>query len=230
MCGVCRPASMPNRYTPADQVLSFNALYGRNCAGCHGQDGQMGPAPPLSDPLFLQVCSDDERRRVIAAGRPGTLMPAFSQEYGSTLTAEQVTILVQGLRQRWGRAAATQERTPRYAVSGAGGNTQSGQKLFEAICARCHGANGEGGDAGPLHKASFLALVSRQLLRRTVITGRPDLGMPDYRKLGELRPQGQPLSDDEITDIVTYVESWRTPAVPESGSTTTTEPTTRSEP
>jgi cytochrome c oxidase cbb3-type subunit 3 len=229
-CSACRPASVPKSYTPADHVQSFAALYGQNCAGCHGQDGQMGPAPPLNDQLFLQISSDDERSEVIAAGRPGTLMPAFAESHGGTLTAAQVTILAHGLRQHWGNTTAVEVKRPRYAVRKGVGSAHSGQQLFESVCARCHGLHGDGGDAGPLHNASFLEQVSRQLVRRTAITGRPDLGMPDYRKLGQDSPLGRPLSDDEITGIVAYVESWRTPGDATSAPAAATHPSTRSEP
>ena len=40
------PADRP---VPADQVKDFGALYATHCAGCHGADGKLGPAPPLND-------------------------------------------------------------------------------------------------------------------------------------------------------------------------------------
>ena len=52
----CDPPGKPK---PSDQeerpeeVSDFGQLYKQNCAGCHGADGQLGPAPPLKDPLFL---------------------------------------------------------------------------------------------------------------------------------------------------------------------------------
>ena len=33
-----------------------------------------------------------------------------------------------------------------------------------------------------MNEPDFLALVSDQALRRIIITGRPDLGMPNYRR------------------------------------------------
>ncbi len=86
------------RVVPADEVLGFDALYATNCAGCHGPDGRLGPAPPLNDPLFLKIVPDAVVQDVIRDGRPATLMPAFSQDKGGTLTARQMQVLTTGLK------------------------------------------------------------------------------------------------------------------------------------
>ena len=45
---------------------------------------------------------------------------------------------------------------------------------------------------------TYLALVSDQGLRTTVIAGRPDLGAPDWR--GNVR--GKTMTSQEISDVV----------------------------
>jgi cytochrome c oxidase cbb3-type subunit 3/ubiquinol-cytochrome c reductase cytochrome c subunit len=50
-----------------------------------------------------------------------------------------------------------------------------------------------------------LALISDQGLRTIVITGRPELGAPDWR--GNL--PGKRMSDQEITDVVAWMASHR---------------------
>ena len=52
---------------------------------------------------------------------------------------------------------------------------------------------------------SFLALVSDQGLRTIVIAGRPELGAPDWR--GNVA--GRPMSEQEITDVVSWLASHR---------------------
>jgi hypothetical protein len=52
---------------------------------------------------------------------------------------------------------------------------------------------------------SYLSLVTNQNIRTSIIVGRPDLGMPSYRNL----KMGRALSDQDISDVVTYLASLR---------------------
>ena len=74
--------------------MEFATLFKTNCAGCHGADGEFGPAPPLNDSLFRSIVPEKELERVVSAGRPGTPMPAFALANGGTLTAAQIRVLV----------------------------------------------------------------------------------------------------------------------------------------
>jgi hypothetical protein len=50
--------------------------------------------------------------------------------------------------------------------------------------------------------------MSDQMLRRIIITGRPDLGMPSFADdMG--RTDYKPLSSEEIDDLVSLLASWR---------------------
>jgi mono/diheme cytochrome c family protein len=89
------PADRP---VPANEVLDFSVLYGENCAGCHGANGKLGPAPPLNDPLFRGIVPIDELERTIANGREKVLMPAFAVEDGGPLTAAQIQVLVNEIK------------------------------------------------------------------------------------------------------------------------------------
>jgi mono/diheme cytochrome c family protein len=93
----CDPPGKPNsadRPVPPEKVLEFATLYKTNCAGCHGADGELGPAPPLNDSLFRSIVPAKELERVVSAGRSGTPMPAFALANGGTLTAAQIRVLV----------------------------------------------------------------------------------------------------------------------------------------
>src|SRR5258708_19405182 len=81
------------QYTLPNQVTDFTALYGNNCAGCHGRDGRNGAARPLNDSVFLEVIGKQTLKDVIANGVPRTAMPAFPQNAGRGFTAQQITIL-----------------------------------------------------------------------------------------------------------------------------------------
>src|SRR5262249_37252283 len=86
--------------TPA---MAFDALYARQCAGCHGNGGRLGAARPLNDPVYLALVPAERLRRVIAEGVPGTAQPAFARSAGGGLTEEQIDALVQGLARAWAR-------------------------------------------------------------------------------------------------------------------------------
>jgi cytochrome c oxidase cbb3-type subunit 3 len=207
--GASRSEGRPVR---SDRVLDFATLYGRNCAGCHGADGQYGPAPPLNDPLFLAIVPDTVLSMIVAEGRPGTPMPAFSRESGGPLTDVQVQALAAGIKSRW-KAGAQKEPPVAYAASEGHGKADPsrGRRVFARACASCHGEEGLGGEGkvGPIHDPAFLALISDQAIRRTIITGRRDLGMPDFAGKDGRADDFRPLTPAEVADLVELVADWR---------------------
>jgi mono/diheme cytochrome c family protein len=189
------------------QVVAFAALYARHCAGCHGTEGRLGAARPLNDPVYLALVPRERLRQVIAGGVPGTSQPAFAQSAGGDLTDAQVDALVEGLVHAWGRPGAPRDTAlPPY--DAAPGDIERGKAVFATACAACHGAEGGGGPkGGSVVDPSYLALVSDQGLRTTVIAGRPDLGMPDWR--GSV--PGQPLAPQQVSDVVAWLAAQRRP-------------------
>src|SRR5215831_2821014 len=149
------PADRP---VPADEVKDFGTLYAMRCAGCHGADGKLGPAPPLNDPLFLAIVPDAELLRVITEGRTVTPtqkspMPAFrlsksaarteaqvkawselreethaDPRQQAVLTATQVKVLAEGIKQCWKAAAPASGVVPPYLAptTAGGGNKEEG--------------------------------------------------------------------------------------------------------
>lgn len=224
ICLVGCDSDLPGKPDPADRPVSedkitdFAWLYGRNCAGCHGADGKLGPAPPLNDPLFLSIVPDDELSQVISIGRSGTPMPAFAHSSGGPLTDEQVAALAAGLKARWQKKNFKPPAdTPAYLAENSGGaapsNVEHGKELFERACATCHGPQGRGlpdGSApGAINDPEALSLVSDQLLRRIIITGRADLGMPSFAGSDGRDAGFKPLTSEEITQLVELITSWR---------------------
>jgi cytochrome c oxidase cbb3-type subunit III len=194
-----------NKFVDPARVLDFATLYAKNCAGCHGKDGKLGPAPPLNDGVFLGIAPENELAKVIAGGRKGTEMPAFAKEQGGTLTAEQVQALAAGLRKKWGDAAVEKKTWPAYVVPVEKGNADHGKAVFARVCATCHGQEGFGKEKqGPINDPAFLALASEQVLRRFVITGRADLGMPNCAE-----HEGGALTAPDVNDLVALMMSWK---------------------
>jgi mono/diheme cytochrome c family protein len=199
-----RPGKSSEAVAP-NEVVEFRALYGANCAGCHGEQGRGGAAIGLADPVYLAIADDASIRRVVAEGVSRTAMPAFAQSAGGMLTDAQVDVITSGIRS-WARPGALAGATPPPRVATSAGDPSRGREVYATYCASCHGAQGEGGPKGSaIANDSFLALVSDQGLRTVIITGRADLGAPDWR--GNL--PGRPMSDQEITDIVAWLASQR---------------------
>jgi cytochrome c oxidase cbb3-type subunit 3/ubiquinol-cytochrome c reductase cytochrome c subunit len=267
---------------PDNQVVNFESLYRQHCAGCHGADGKVGPAPPLNDPLFRAGMPEMDLEMVIAAGRAGTPMPAFARKKGGPLTEVQIQVLLcelKGIRYKvvregeWESVNITIERdvvvpvlaastvgwiasplgqgplpaasamfpgrttfkgiTPKWGAPGAypknapplqddedpPPRTKADFKriretVFAEACAGCHGDRGQGFEKGGQRKRAindpaFLALVSDQALRRYVITGRPDLGMPSYAGARDWNPEFSPLDSQKVTELVALLAEWK---------------------
>ena len=215
----------PGRPLPGDEVprpeavTSFDKLYAQNCAGCHGVDGQNGAATNLANPVYQALVDDATLRDVIANGEKGTLMPAFEQSAGGNLTHGQVIAIVNGMRARWSKGdVLAGQNAPLYKAT-SDGNAEDGKRVYEMACAKCHGVVGQkAGPGGSILDGSFLALVNPQMIRTTVIAGRPDLGHPDWRGY----VQGHSLTDADVSDVTAWLMAQR-PAnpgqpYPESGA------------
>jgi cytochrome c oxidase cbb3-type subunit 3 len=200
-----QPRSGSETPAPSD-VSEFSTLYAQNCAGCHGAQGKGGAAIALADPVYLGIVDQPTIRRVIAGGVRRTSMPPFAQSAGGMLTDKQIDVIASGMLSRWGRnGTLAGANTPSY-VAKSEGDPVHGEIVYGTYCASCHGAQGRGGPKGSnIINDSLLALVSDQGLRTIVITGRPELGAPDWR--GNL--PGKPMSDQEITDVVAWLASHR---------------------
>ncbi len=201
-----------DRHKRPDEIVDFETLYAVNCSGCHGAQGLLGPSRPLADPVYLALVSPERISEIITKGR-GVAMPAFARSAGGMLTDEQVEVLAHGTFERWADPAKLSgvglppydEKTSR-ALGHEPGDRARGAHAFASFCADCHGADGRGSErAGSVVDPSFLALVSDQMLRTSVIAGRPDLGQPDWRTLSKARA----MVPQEISDVVAWLASRR---------------------
>lgn len=179
-------------------------LYSQHCAACHGDNGGGGVGVPLNLPAFQYGVSDEFLKVTIQRGRPGRVMPAFSE-----LSEAEVDALVDHLRS-WAPGR------PVIPANGhIDGNPQRGKALYAKHCASCHGSKGEGGEgtgvtfsrprdlpiiAPALNNDGFLAAASDQLIKAAVVNGREGTPMTSFREQG--------LSDTQINDIVSYVRSF----------------------
>ena len=185
-----------------------DTLYSRHCAACHGEDGKGGIGTPLSLPSFLATIDDEYLRRSIRYGRPGRVMPAFTQ-----FSDREVDEIVKHIR-GWHKGPI-----PSYARTPVRGNVPRGRELYAKHCAACHGENGGGGKgtgitlprprttaivAPALNNPGFLASASDRMMKNTLMKGREGSPMVSFLKQG--------LKEKDIDDIVSFVRSYaRTP-------------------
>lgn len=224
---------IPGKPTPGDEIprptaiLNFATLYGENCAGCHGANGQHGAAINLGNPEYQALVDDATLRNTISQGLKGTLMPAFAQSAGGMLTDQQVDALVKGMRANWAKPAEfAGVKFPPYKVD-TNGNVVHGEIVYNDNCAMCHDEeNAPSVGTGPITDKNFLSLMNNQVLHTIVITGRPDFGMPDWRE----RIPDEPMSNQDIADVVAWLASQR-PATPSAqGQSTPAQPITQMQP
>ena len=207
-CNVRPPVD--SQVVPPGKILNFAILYSENCAGCHGQDGKGGLAISLADPVYLAIVDDAAIRATTARGVSGTAMPAFAQSSGGSLTDEQTDAIVAGIR-TWEKPGFLSGVNPPPHTAHALGDPNRGAHVYDTYCSSCHGVGGRGGaHASSIVDDSYLALVSDQGLRTSVIVGRPELGAPDWR--GDV--PGKPLSDENVSDVVAWLAAQRPPILP----------------
>ena len=184
-------------------------LYAMHCAVCHGDKGTGGVGIPLAMPSFLESVDDEFLRKTIRHGRPGRVMPAFP-----SLSDAQLNAIVGFIRGWSGKPV------PVYSYKPLKGNSRHGRELYASYCARCHGAEGEGGKgtgvtfsrrrdlpiiAPALNNPGFLAAASDEMIRHTLEYGREGTPMRSFLVQG--------LSEEDINDLVSYVRSFSTEPV-----------------
>jgi cytochrome c oxidase cbb3-type subunit III len=220
LAGCSSPPGKPGQGSETlapNEVLEFGTLYSQNCSGCHGAEGRGGAAIALADPVYLGVVDEAAMRKVIAGGVQSTSMPAFAQSAGGMLTDKQIDVITSGIRSHWSKPGILDGANPPSYAAKSTGDSQRGEVAYKSYCASCHGTAGQGAPKGSnITNDSFLALVSDQGLRTIVITGRPELGAPDWRG----NTPGKPMSDQEITDVVAWLAAHRVqnPGQPYSAS------------
>lgn len=167
------------------------AVFGENCAPCHGSGGAGAPGyPVLADDDWLWGGTLDAIATTIRHGIRNTTdddarvsdMPAFGAD--GTLNHEQI------------------EQVADYVLSlnGEGKATKEGAAIFEENCAACHGEDGKGNhDVGApnLTNGIWLFTGTKDKIMQQVF--KPHQGvMPAW--------QGR-LSDAEIKEAAIYVHS-----------------------
>ncbi len=203
--------------------------FAQACASCHGSDAGGGfaphPDPTVKAPWPVPALNNIVARyrdnpnvadieefitRTVEQGRPGTPMPAWSAAHAGSMTDQQIESIVDYIL-----SIQTGEVPQPQAFVGA-----SGQQIFDANCARCHGQAAEGG-VGPelIHVfARFGAdgspageTEAAEAVRSTIENGRivsAYTPMPAWKNV---------LTPDAIDRLVSYLRSIQQPTTSAAG-------------
>lgn len=132
------------RRPPGDpaQIAHGKALYGVNCAGCHGVDlrgGDLGGPNLLRSQVALSDQNGELIQPIIEGSRRDAGMPAIpiSQEDSSAVAA-YIRSVVETIGSQ-GRPPSVGKAAPSILV----GDAHAGQAYFEAKCASCHSPTGD---------------------------------------------------------------------------------------
>jgi len=168
----------------------------------------------LADAIYLATVSDAELERVVSGGSArGTLMPAFGRASGGSLTDDEISAVISGMRRAWGSTGA-KASTIAYAAPATRGDPARGKATFERTCAACHAPSGPAVagaiEAGSVTDPFFLQLVSDQALRSAILFGRVDFGMPGAGGPYPGRDPSEHLTAQDVDDIVAWLAQRRT--------------------
>lgn len=175
------------------QLRRGRELYVANCNSCHGSRGEGVVGPSLNNKTLLKAASDKVLFEIVRVGRPGTNMPAWSQENGGPLTDEDIRNVVSFVK-AWEKQAPVVQ--PDVYVPTA----SKGAALFDSTCFICHGKEGHGGPALAINDPARLIKLDDDWYRQTITNGRPAKGMPTW---------GTVLSPNQIEDLVMLIRAWR---------------------
>ncbi|HSB02877.1 MAG TPA: c-type cytochrome [Anaerolineales bacterium] len=78
-----------------------------------------------------------------------------------------------------------------------------GRTLFNTFCTECHGKDGEGVDGPALNDKQFLGETGDQTIFSVISSGMPGTEMPAWNQA-----LGGPFTDQQVTQLVTYIRNW----------------------
>ena len=190
---ILQPAKLADAQAALNESLAVQGeeIFTANCAQCHGGEATGGLGPALNSEQFLGSVSDRQMHQLISTGVPGTLMSAYSVDFGGILTQQQIASVVVYLR-------SFEETAPDMPLwfTPLAQTDLSGQELFNMGCAYCHGIDLSGNIGPELGKGSGVA-------------NEPDSFYEDriHNGFGEMPAFGKVFTDDQVASIIDYIRS-----------------------
>lgn len=166
------------------------ALYARDCAGCHGPDGEGSPRGiPIAD------AGEAGAHYALVTGRMPLRDEDDEPRRGSPkYDGRELAALVD-------HVAGLGDGPPLPDLDWRAADVSDGGALYRLHCGACHSATAIGGALAYDHTAPSLMPSEPSVVAAAVITGPG--AMPSFA------PQG--FTEDELADIVAYVQEIRTP-------------------
>lgn len=195
-------------------------LYVENCLVCHGAEGQGRVGASLAN--FPGIDVSAAIRQTIAQGIEGSVMPAWSEDFGGPLTDQDIEDIVAYVQASFVGSdpiapVPTYEPPQMDPLPEIEGDPSMGAVVFKTNCEMCHGEGGRGRFGVSLAKlwpgvepAVYIAHVTSEGIEGSTM---PAWGVA----------QGGPLSQEQIEDVTAYILSLEpapaaaTPTPPEAG-------------
>ena len=174
-------------------------LFASNCSGCHGSLGEGGPNPvhqgdiiaPISSAEYLKTRDDATLQSIIAQGQPNIGMSPFGSAYGGPLEDDEINALVAYMR-TWEQNPPV-ELPPEVSITTL---SMESPKIYQDLCAQCHGEKGEGKIGPPFISNDFQEKKSDQDIFNTINQGHEATAMIGW---------GEILSAEQIQGLVEYI-------------------------
>jgi putative heme-binding domain-containing protein len=162
------------------QVAAGEKLFTASCQVCHGEAGVGNRAPTLRGPRLTA----DYITKVVAKGKPGTMMPAFENAF----TPEQIRQLALYVR------SLHRPDSPWAALRG---TASSGERVFfdetqTHSCQVCHSIRGRGASIGPDLAVALKGRTPREIFEKIVIVPHRSVD-PAYANVAIVTKEGERL-------------------------------------
>ena len=200
-------------------------LFIENCAIRHGFDGQGRIGAKLAKD-WPSIQPNLRIKSVISNGVPGSLMPAWGQENGGSLTDPEIDTIVEYIL-NWQTGnfpivPLTLEQFPDTTLvspPGVTGDPNRGADLYANNCSTCHGTDGEGRIGVTLAK-DWPSIRPDLRIKSSIERGVEGTAMSAWSK-----DYGGPLFEDDINDIISFIMTLSTqPSSPTLAATSTPTP------
>jgi len=164
-------------------------LYRRDCAICHGPDGEGSSGPALANQVFLRAVEPGFIERMLVSGREDTAMGSH-REYDAIEMFSVVAYI-----RSWSKGEP--KSLPKLPSER---SIRAGEEVYNKSCLPCHGNRGEGNRAVSLVSPALLEAASDGFLAAAVKYGRcvPPKGSSENLKAPN-------VTDRELADAIEYL-------------------------